>query len=249
MFLLAAALITSPTAFAQDEDSEDSDTVSEDEDEGSSKKKSKKKSSGRKESAGKIREIVRGVYAKADVGGAGYLLGLKDSVQAGTLVGLGVGQDFVDNEKQSMAWEVNILQGIHNGGAAALQTSPDIQCPGGPAVCTEGDLRTYSLQASYEFSAYPTRRIGIGFRVGAGAMYSPLLIDATAYNEEIIPSPAYGGADPGFHGGIHPYGFGGPAFEYYTKLSHFSVGINADVFYAVGWDLGLNGAGSLKYTF
>lgn len=247
MFLLAAALTTSPIAFAQDEESDDSESVDEGDEEGSSKKKSKKKSSSKKDGAGKIREIVRGVYAKADVGGAGYLLNLKDSVQAGTLVGLGVGQDFVDNEKQSMAWEVDLLQGIHNGGPASLQTSPDIQCPGGLGICTEGDLRTYSLQASYEFSAYPTRRIGIGFRVGAGAMYSPLLIEPQAYTDEIIP--AMGGADPGFHDAVHPYGFGGPAFEYYTKLSHFSVGINVDAFYAVGWDLGVNGSGSLKYTF
>jgi hypothetical protein len=42
---------------------------------------------------------------------------------------------------------------------------------------------------------------------------------------------------------------GGPTFEYYTKLSHFSAGIDVDVFYAIGFDLGLNATGNLKYTF
>ena len=43
--------------------------------------------------------------------------------------------------------------------------------------------------------------------------------------------------------------FAGPTFEYYTKLSHFSVGVDVDVVYGIGWDLGLNATGALKYTF
>ena len=42
---------------------------------------------------------------------------------------------------------------------------------------------------------------------------------------------------------------GGPTFEYYTKLSHFSVGLDADVFYAFTFDLGASVTGYLKYTF
>ena len=55
--------------------------------------------------------------------------------------------------------------------------------------------------------------------------------------------------DPGYHGTPHPIVMGGPTFEYYTKLSHFSVGIDADVFYAIGFDLGASVTGTLKYTF
>ena len=42
---------------------------------------------------------------------------------------------------------------------------------------------------------------------------------------------------------------GGPAFEYYSKLAHFSVGLDADIFYAIGFDLGANAIGYMKYTF
>ena len=37
--------------------------------------------------------------------------------------------------------------------------------------------------------------------------------------------------------------------EYYTKLSHFSVGADIDVLYMLGLDLALNPTGYLKYTF
>jgi hypothetical protein len=82
--------------------------------------------------------------------------------------------------------------------------------------------------------------------VGAGALSSPLLIDEDAYQREVIPE--FGG-DPGWHSGIKPLFVFGPTFEYYSKLSHFSVGIDADVFYGIGWDLGLNATGYFKYTF
>lgn len=236
-------------AVAQDEDEEEED---EDEDD-SDRPKKKKKSSASDDDEKRIREIVRGFYAKANIGASQYLLnfgnkGLGTAVSTGTHVGLSVGQDFVDNEKQSMAWEVGFNQGVHNGLDWSVQAG-SCDFAGGSAggyPCTEGDLRTYSLQANYEFSAYPSRRVGIGFRAGAGVLYSPLLLESTAYTEDVVQD--FGG-DPGMHNSIHPYGFAGPTFEYYTKLSHFSVGVDVDVFYALGWDLGLNASGALKYTF
>jgi hypothetical protein len=59
----------------------------------------------------------------------------------------------------------------------------------------------------------------------------------------------WGVADPGYHGGWHVVGQGGPCIEYYTKLNHFSVGLDADVIYATDFDLGLNVTAALKYTF
>ena len=245
---LAAEPVLSPllltVAYADEDEEEEGDG-----EEGSSRKKAK----ARPEDERTIREIVRGFYARANIGAAAYLLnfgnkGNGTAVSAGTMVALSVGQDFVDNEKQSMAWEVGFVQGIHNGLAWKDQAGL-CDFNGGAAggyPCTEGDLRTYGLQAAYEFSAYPVRRVGIGFRAGAGALFSPHLVDSTGYTEDVIPSF---GAEPGIQGSIHPYGFAGPTLEYYTKLSHFSVGLDADVFYAYQWDLGLNASASLKYTF
>ena len=51
------------------------------------------------------------------------------------------------------------------------------------------------------------------------------------------------------HDQPHPVVLGGPTLEYYTKLSHFSAGIDTDIFYAVGFDLGVSATGTLKYTF
>lgn len=200
----------------------------------------------RTKGAGQVREIVRGFYAKSNIGAATYLGSFSDAVSTGIFVSLAVGQDFVDNEKQSMAWEVALQQGLHNGLSWYEQASYGCQYAGGPSPCTQGDLRTYTLAANYEISFYPTRRIGIGARAGAGVLYSPLLIEASAWQNEVIQE--YGG-DPGFHNSPKPVFFGGPTFEYYTKLSHFSVGVDVDVMYGLGWDLGLNASGNFKYTF
>jgi hypothetical protein len=69
-----------------------------------------------------------------------------------------------------------------------------------------------------------------------------------AFAEQVV-ADAWGGNNPGYHDAPHPLGMGGPTVEYYTKLSHFSVGGEADIFYAIGFDLGMNVTGFLKYTF
>jgi hypothetical protein len=243
---LSASLLSSPliisSAFAQDED--EGDFL----DESSTKeKKLSRAAKAAQDDAGTIREINRGFYGKASAGVSAYLLNFSRSVDAGTNVTLAVGQDFVDTEKQSMAWEVAIGQGVHNGAAWYEQAAYGCQTLGtGSEPCTEGDLRTYTVQANYEISFYPVRRFGIGARVGAGVLYSPLLIEPTAYGDEVLDE--YGG-DPGLHNSPKPIVFAGPTFEYYTKLSHFSIGVDIDIMYGIGWDLALNGTGSLKYTF
>ncbi|MEO1576985.1 MAG: hypothetical protein AAFU65_18720, partial [Pseudomonadota bacterium] len=41
----------------------------------------------------------------------------------------------------------------------------------------------------------------------------------------------------------------GGTFEYYTKLSHFSIGADVDLVIVPGFDTGINPSGYLKYTF
>jgi hypothetical protein len=245
MLFLTYAILATPSAFAADDDEEDDGSKYLEESEADKGKKSSRDKPNRS-SEGQVREITRGFYGKSNVGAAAYLGNFAQVVNAGTYVSLGVGQDFVDTEKQSMAWEIQIQQGLHNGAPAEAQGQNGCGNPGIP--CTEGDLRTYSIVALYEFSAYPTRRFGIGAHVGAGVLYSPLLIYAPAYQTDIIDN-AFGGYDPGLHNAPKPVIVAGPTIEYYTKLSHFSVGLDVDVFYGIGWDLGLNGSGYLKYTF
>jgi len=243
MLALALALTLSPTlspaAHAADDDATDLD--------GEESARKPKKGRGKDVATTKVREITRGSYAKSNVGGAFYLGNFASAVSAGSYVGAAYGKDFVDSERSSMAWEVGIAQGLHNGADFLTQAANGCQAAGGLAPCTQGDLRTYSVTAAYEYSMYPTRRVGVGVRVGAGGLYSPLLIEDKAWAE--VVGSEFGGADPGFHNAFKPIVFGGPTVEYYTKLSHFSVGVDVDVVYGIGWDLGLNTSGALKYTF
>ncbi|MFT5582801.1 MAG: hypothetical protein ACI9VR_000377 [Cognaticolwellia sp.] len=198
-----------------------------------------------------VKEVNKGLYAKSSFGAAGYLLKFNGFLKAGSAIGLAVGNDFVDQEEMSMAWEVALIQGVHNG--CNYETQADQACAGnkGGTVASpliQGDTRTYSLLANYEFSKYPTRRVGLGFRAGGGVLFAPLLMDQDAYLRDVVAG-TWGDQNPGYHEGAHPVGFGGLTFEYYSKLSHFSVGVDADVFYAVGFDLGFNGTGYFKYTF
>jgi hypothetical protein len=191
-----------------------------------------------------VREIERGFYAKSSIGGVFFVLDYGSYVQPGTALALTFGQDYVDREKHSFAWEVSFSQGIHNGTYYEIQA--DLQCYNA-GNCTQGDLRTYSFIASNEFSFYPSKRIGLGLRVGGGVMFSPLLMNEKYYNEEVVPK--WGNVPSSVHTSPHPLALGGLAFEYYTKLSHFSIGVDADAMYAIGFDLGVAASGYLKYTF
>ena len=213
MFMLSLALLQSPVpAYASSDDDEPTDLEESDADKGRKSHKSSKKQQA-------VREIVRGFYAMANAGVAAYVLPpFSQAVSSGTLVSLGVGQDFVDNERSSMAWEIDLQQGLHNG--ADFYTQSQAGCGVG-APCTEGDLRTYALTLNYEYSAYVSRRLGLGVRVGGGVLYSPLLMNPTFYQSDVLTE--FGG-DPGLHNSPKPVVFGGPTIEYYTKLSHFSIG-------------------------
>ena len=240
LFIAIASILPAQTVFAQDYDDYD-DPIDEDasgESEDRQSKRAKKKQV--------VREVVKGLYAKANVGTSIYLGNFSGATKAGTTTTIGIGSEFLDQENFSMAWELGFNQGVHNGMSYEQQASSGCQAFGGQAPCHQGDLRTYTVLASVEASMYPSRRIGIGARLGAGALSSPLLIEEEAYQREVIPE--FGG-DTGWHGGFKPLFVFGPTFEYYSKLSHFSVGIDTDIFYGIGWDLGLNATGYFKYTF
>ena len=146
--------------------------------------------------------------------------------------------------KFSAAWEANFLQGVHNGLYYDMQAADGCAAMG---TCVQGDLRTFILQASAEASWYPIRRIGIGVRAGAGLMIVPLLMNQEYYLQEVVRE--WGGIESQVHSSPHPLGMGGLTFEYYTKLAHFSAGLDLDAVYALGFDLGISANGYLKYTF
>ena len=67
--------------------------------------------------------------------------------------------------------------------------------------------------------------------------------------QSVVVEEAWEGNRPLVHDQSHPVVIGGPTIEYYTKLSHFSVGADIDATYAVGFDLGLSATATIKYTF
>jgi len=192
-----------------------------------------------------VREIVKGMYAKTNVGMGIYLGNYAKILQPGTSVALAFGQDFYDQENMSMAWEVSFFQGINNGADPLTQFEMGCVEAGN---CIQGDVRTYTFVGIYEISMYPTRRLGIGFRAGGGMTFTPLLMDKEEYADQIVDG-TWAKNRPAVHDQPHPVVIGGPTIEYYTKLSHFSVGVDIDASYAVGFDLGLSATGTLKYTF
>ncbi len=230
--LLVTAPLTSSVAYAQDEEVEES----------ASKR-------GRADDK-PVREIVKGFYARANVGGAMFLGKFNGFVNPGTYSSLGVGQDFVDTESMSLAWEIAFSQGVHNGCYFEYQAQG--ACPGNAAgrasPYVQGDVRTYILGGGLEASFYPARRFGVGISAGGGVLFAPLLMVEEFYYTDVVQD-SWNGVDGGFHEGPHPIVHAGPTFEYYTKLSHFSVGADANVFYAVGFDLGADFTGYMKYTF
>ena len=212
--LFALSLIATP-ALAQDEDS----------------------GGGRRGKDEVVREIERGLFIKAGAGTMQYLATYRGFLTPVVAANLSVGQDFIDQEKYSLAWEATFNQALHNG--------PKLdQILGSPPV--QGDIHTFAGIATIEASVYLTRRFGLGLRAGGGIMMAPILMEITAYTNEI--EPQFGGP-ASVHSGPLPLAGGGPTIEYYTKLSHFSLGADIDALYVIGLDLGISGIGYLKYTF
>lgn len=242
------SLMAADVASAQDLDNLD-------EPQGKKKKDKKKKEEAVIASDEIVREIERGLFIKANAGMSAWLLrygsqgpGLGSMVRPGSTVALTLGQDFVDEPNRSMAWEVILHQGVHNGMDYREQAALARQGLISQADFMQGDTRTFALMAAYEFSGYPSRRLGVGFRAGAGVMLTPLLMQSQLYTTE-VEGEAWGTRST-FHSSPHIPVFAGPTIEYYTKLSHFSVGIDADVGFIVDiQELTVNTTGFMKYTF
>jgi hypothetical protein len=217
---LSLATMFSSTALAQDES----------------------RQSARNAEADLVREVERGMFMKAGTGSTQYIGAFNGILRPVIGLDLSVGQDFVDQQKLSVAWEVVFNQALQNGPKrnelSSLPTNALIQ----------GDIHTFSVMAMLEGSAYVTSRFGIGIRGGAGMTMVPKLVDFGVYESE-IQGGDWAGQPALAHEGPLPTFGGGPTIEYYTKLSHFSVGLDANVLYIIDLDLGINMSGYLKYTF
>ena len=94
-----------------------------------------------------------------------------------------------------------------------------------------------------------TISVGVEVSGKAGGVHLSHVEVLPRWVERAVRQTMGAGVVPAVHRNVHPLVYAGPTLEYYTKLSHFSVGIDADVSYALGFDLGVAGTGYLKYTF
>ncbi len=243
--LLAAAFLLPVSAWAQDEE-EDEEVPNLDAE--TSKKSSRKTASTKALGEQVVREIERGFYLKGAAGTTIYFGPRGSLLQPGTTLDITVGQDFIDKPKLSVAWEITFDQAIHN---ARYGTYEIIGEAAGynPAVLIQGDTHVFGVLAGVEASAYPVRRVGIGGRIGGGVAFAPLLMAEPFYSEDVVAEWGGAAARPAVHDGVLGMIYVGPTVEYYTKLSHFSIGLDVDFVYTIGLDYGMKATGFFKYTF
>lgn len=203
-----------------------------------------------------VREIQRGPYIRTNVGTTAYIGSRRQILRAGTTLDISFGGDVVDKDKLSVSVEGTFSQALHNAALTYDQQGVLLgQGQIGTNQLIEGDIRTFGALLGVEASAYPVRRFGVGGHLGGGVTFIPLLMNRQFYDQDVVGlsqgDGAWGGPQnrPKVHSGPKPTIYVGPTFEYYTKLSHFSIGADIDFVYTIGLDMGLKATGYFKYTF
>lgn len=194
---------------------------------------------------GVAREIVRGPFAQTNIGTTIYIGARGPILRPGTTVDLSVGGDVVDKPGMSASVQFTVTQAVH---VANVNYETQGSLGFGPQQLIQGNTYTIGGLLVGEVSGYPVRRLGIGGRVGAGVMAAPWLMDRESRDTFVIDE-AWGLQNSTAHRGVLPTIVAGPTLEYYTKLSHFSMGVDADFIYAIGLDFGVKASGYFKYTF
>ena len=214
----------------------------------------------KKKDDGPSREVVKGAYAKINIGPVIWVPPSSNYLSnPGTKIDFAFGYDFIDRLSFTMSVEGAFYNLISNGTGVS-------ECGVGAALCptptgtspTQGDLRivggTVALRFGPNFGGKRTKRGHFGVKVGAGVGYSPPLVDLA--NPVIIQRT---GVPPTNSGNANlvqgqPLLLVNPAvvIEGYTKLSHFSLGLE------IGGDIVLLGpspligiliTAALKYSF
>ncbi len=193
-----------------------------------------------------VREVVHGGYLKASVGSTIFAgpRGSQGIVDPGTTLVISGGYDFYNASNFTVSGELSLYTSMHSGMDWQVQAGAITD----PNLRTQGDILLVGGLAMFQMNFFPTRRFGVGPRIGGGVNFAPLLIPEDEYLDKVIGG-AYGGFGTPVHDGTLPTVGGGVNIEYFTKLSHFSLGATVDVLYIVGMDVGVFPAGYFKYTF
>ena len=162
------------------------------------------------------------------------------------------GYDVVDTLGFTLAVEGSFFQTITNGTGVSEDLNRDRIGLPSPI---QGDFRVFGaivgVRAGPNVGGKRVKRLNISGHAGGGIGYSPPLVD--------LQDPTIAGRIASEFGGIlqgRPLGLvqGGLGLEYYTKLSHFSLGLDIDFNVIIGGASPLIAMGLatnifVKYTF
>jgi len=209
----------------------------------------------RKKRRRKVREVVKGAYLKINVGPQFWLppISAVTSTSA-TELDFSFGYDIIDQLGFTLTVEGSFTTLVANGSGVndeaafqqllALNIAPSIQ----------GDFRvfggTVNLRLGPNFGGKKTKRGNFSIQIGGGAGYSPPLIDLQ--DPLVINRMNANGTGKIMQGQFLGLITPGIGLEYYTKLSHFSLGVDIDANIILGGPTVAIGVGTnffAKYTF
>ena len=196
---------------------------------------------GKKRSQG--REVHHGAYLKATFGSIGWFGSLGAVTSFGTAASFEFGYDVMDRLGMTLSITGTFYQGINNGLSAE-----EVQANGIPvtsANITQGDFRSIGglvgARVGFNPGKRKVRRWTIAVDLKGGIYFSPALRDAGDFSAGLLQQ------SPGAM--ILP----GVGIEHFTRLSHFSFGVDLHVPLVVGtpagFVAGLDVTPFLKYTF
>ncbi|MCO4768817.1 MAG: adventurous gliding motility protein CglE [Deltaproteobacteria bacterium] len=203
----------------------------------------------------KAREVVKGAYLKINVGPQFWLppISAQTSTSA-TELDFSFGYDIIDRLPFTLTVEGSFTTLVANGTGVNDEAAFQQLLALGIAPTIQGDFRLYggtvNLRFGPNFGGKKTKRGNFSIQVGGGGAYSPALIDL---KDPIIinrmNANGFGYLMQGRFLGIITPGIG---LEYYTKLSHFSLGLDVDANIIIGGPSIAIGVGTnffAKYTF
>ena len=197
------------------------------------------RSSGRRGRAPVAREVVHGFYLKTSYGTVLWFGDLGANSSPGTSASFELGYDVLDQLGMTLSITGTFFQGINNG----ITADPE---EGGTGV-TQGDFRSIGGLVGARLGFNPgkrkVRRWTIAVIMKGGVYFSPTLRE----EGDALLQPIALQRSPG--GLIQP----GIGFEHFTRLSHFSLGVDVHIPLIVGtpagFIAGVDITGFLKYTF
>ncbi len=244
--LLLGVALCAPTsvAWAQDDPEEEDD---DDDDIDRDRRESPRARQQKKARKRIVREVVKGFYAKLNFGPLIWLPSISTwAGSTGTAFDVSLGGDVIDQLGFTLSVEGSFFQVVANAGPNAGVGV----LPGSPI---QGDFRVLGgiigIRGGPNLGGKRVKRLSIAGHAGGGVGYSPVLIDMESSTVQNNIAAPYGFIMQGRPLGIVQAGLG---VEYYTRLAHFSLGLDIDYDLILGGPVTAMGLGIdifVKYTF